>query len=265
MDPYSLRILKDTLGQRRGLIVVSGPEKSGKTTTLLAALRSVMKANYNTVTIEEPVDYLLEGARQIRLSHKLQTDDALRALLRHDPDHILIGEIRDTETADLALRLAVGGHLTFSTVLATDSVSVIDRLLRMGVEPFLLSQGLSLVLSQRLVRKLCERCKERVMRRDFQQMLAFGMTEDEIDGSQFFRPVGCINCIGGYKGRVPIFETLAVTPMIREIVANSTDVLDAPAVREAAHSHGMLSLRKAGVQLLKGGATSFEEIASALA
>ncbi|MEO8168364.1 MAG: GspE/PulE family protein, partial [bacterium] len=162
LDPYSLKVFTEAINKPHGIVILTGPTGSGKSTTLVAALRSVMNPSVCTITVEDPVEYLIEGARQVKLNFKLSFDDAIRAILRHDPDIIMVGEIRDRVTADIAIKLANTGHLTFSTLHTNDAASVVSRLFKIGVEPFLIAQALNIVVAQRLVRKLCDKCKRQV-------------------------------------------------------------------------------------------------------
>ncbi|MFN0158407.1 MAG: GspE/PulE family protein [Bacteroidota bacterium] len=259
-DPYSLKVFKDAIEKPNGIVILSGPTGSGKSTTLIAALRSVMNPTLNTITVEDPVEYLLEGARQVKLSHKLDFDNAMRAILRHDPDIVMVGEIRDRITADIAIKLANTGHLTFSTLHTNDATSVVSRLFKMGVEPFLVAQALNIVVAQRLVRKLCEKCKQPMPKHQDNILERTGFTQQEVMKTQFFKPVGCINCVEGFKGRTAIHESMYVTPEIRIIIGDSTDRIDLEAIRTAALKHGMQSLRRSGIELVKRGITTLDEI-----
>jgi type IV pilus assembly protein PilB len=261
-DPYSLRVFKEAIAKPHGIVILTGPTGSGKSTTLIAALRTVMSPTLNTITVEDPVEYLLEGARQVKLNHKLSFDDAMRSILRHDPDIVMVGEIRDRITADIAIKLANTGHLTFSTLHTNDAPSAISRLYKMGVEPFLIAQAMNIVVAQRLVRKLCPRCKEPATSLNEQSLIKAGFTQEDIEHTQIFVPVGCINCVGGFKGRTAIHESLYVTPEIREIILNSGDKIDTDAIREAAIRHGMQTLRKSGIELVKKGISSVDEVIS---
>jgi type IV pilus assembly protein PilB len=261
-DPYSLKVFSDAISKPQGMVVLTGPTGSGKSTTLVAALRSVMNPTLNTITVEDPVEYLIEGARQVKLNHKLDFEDAIRAILRHDPDIVMVGEIRDRITADIAIKLANTGHLTFSTLHTNDAPSVVSRLFKIGVEPFLLAQALNIVVAQRLVRKLCERCKEPIPKMSDQLLAHAGFTQDEADHTQFFKPVGCMNCIGGYKGRTAIHESLYITAEIRDVILESGEKIDTDAVKESAVRHGMQTLRRSGIELVKKGVTTVEEVLS---
>ncbi len=259
-DPYSLSAFKDAIEKPHGIVILSGPTGSGKTTTLIAALRSVMSPTLNTITVEDPVEYLLEGARQVKLSHKLDFDNAMRAILRHDPDIVMVGEIRDRITADIAIKLANTGHLTFSTLHTNDAPSVVARLFKMGVEPFLVAQALNIVVAQRLVRKLCEKCKQPMPKPPDNILERAGFTQQEALKTQFFKPVGCLNCVEGYKGRTAIHESMYVTPEIRMIIGDSGEKIDIEALKASSIKNGMQSLRRSGIELVKRGVSTLSEI-----
>jgi len=261
-DPYSLKVFGEAIAKPHGMVILTGPTGSGKSTTLVAALRSVMHPSRNTITVEDPVEYLLEGARQVKLNHKLNFDDALRAILRHDPDIVMVGEIRDRITADLAIKLANTGHLTFSTLHTNDAPSAVSRLFKIGVEPFLLAQALNIVVAQRLVRKLCEKCKQPVSQVSDMLLAKTGFTQEEAETTTFYRAVGCINCVGGFKGRTAIHESLYVTQEVRDIILESGDKIDVNAIRDTAVAHGMQTLRQSGIELVKSGITTMDEIIS---
>ncbi len=261
-DTYSLQVFKEAISKPHGIVILTGPTGSGKSTTLVAALRSVMKATLNTITVEDPVEYILEGARQVKLNHKLDFDSAMRAILRHDPDIVMVGEVRDKVTADIAIKLANTGHLTFSTLHTNDAASAVSRLFKMGVEPFLIAQALNIVVAQRLVRTLCDRCKEKVPSVNQQVLIRAGMTPEEAASAKLFRPVGCLNCTDGFKGRRAIHESLYFTPELRSLIEDSAEKINTEAIRAAAMRHGMQSLRRSGLELAKKGLTTVEEVVS---
>lgn len=246
-----------------GIVIVTGPTGSGKSTTLVAALREVMDPSVNVITVEDPVEYFIEGARQVKLNPKLDFEGALRAILRHDPDIVMVGEIRDQITANIAVKLANTGHLTFSTLHTNDAPSAISRLYKMGVEPFLLAYSINMVLAQRLMRKLCPKCKSPITEPDVDALKRLGLTEQEIKKSQFYRAIGCNDCHGGYKGRTAIHEALYFTKNIRKIILGAEGMVDDEKLRQQAIENGMKTLRQAAVELLKNGVTSLEEVASA--
>jgi type IV pilus assembly protein PilB len=259
-DPYSLHTFEQAIAQPHGMVILTGPTGSGKSTTLVAALRAVMSPALNTISVEDPVEYLLEGARQVKLNHKLSFEDALRAILRHDPDIVMVGEIRDRITADIAIKLANTGHLTFSTLHTNDAPSTVSRLFKIGVEPFLIAQAMNIVVAQRLVRKLCERCKAPTERLRDVLLARAGFSQEEAESLVLFRPVGCVNCVNGFKGRTAIHESLFFTPEIRDIILESGERINMNAIKASAIRHGMQTLRQSGLELVKKGVTTIEEI-----
>ena len=245
-----------------GIVIVTGPTGSGKSTTLVAALRTVMDPSLNVITVEDPVEYYIDGARQVKLNPKLDFEGALRAILRHDPDIVMVGEIRDTITANIAVKLANTGHLTFSTLHTNDAPSAIARLYKMDVEPFLLAYSINMVLAQRLLRKLCTKCKSPVTNPDIEALKKLGLSEDEIKNATFFRAIGCSDCHKGYKGRTAIHEALYFTKEIRKIVLEAEGLVDEEKLRNQALKQGMRTLRQAALDLLRNGVTSMEEVAA---
>jgi len=264
-QPYALRVLKDALARPRGLVVVAGPSGGGRTVTLVAALRAIMKPSLNTITVEDPVEIFLDGARQVKINQKLGVDDALEAIRHHDPDIVYIGDLDRAPASAAALRMSVAGRQVFGKLHVRDAVTAVARLLTQGNEPFLVAEGLSAVIAQRQVRKLCERCKEPLTKVGRELVTRLGFAEDEAAATKFFRPVGCINCTGGYKGRIPLHEALEWTDPLRELVLWSGGRLDMQRLREAAVSQGTVTIQRHGVELLKRGVTTLTEVASALA
>lgn len=261
-DPYSLMAFRRAITRPYGMIVVTGPTGSGKSTTLFSALRTLIDPSLNVITVEDPVEFLIEGARQVKLNPKLDFEGALRAILRHDPDIVMVGEIRDKITADLAIKLANTGHLTLSTLHTNDAASAVSRLFKMGIEPFLIAYSINIILAQRLVRKLCDRCKVPVEQPEFEALVKLGMKEEELGDAKLYRPVGCISCIKGFKGRSAIYEALPFTKSIRQHILKSGDIVDDEAIRQEAIRRGMQPLRISGLQLVKKGITTLEEIAA---
>ena len=262
-EPYARDSFVKAIKKPYGIVIVTGPTGSGKSTTLVAALRTVMDPSLNVITVEDPVEYFIDGARQVKLNPKLDFEGALRAILRHDPDIVMVGEIRDQITANIAVKLANTGHLTFSTLHTNDAPSAISRLYKMGVEPFLLAYSINMVLAQRLLRKLCTKCKSPITNTDVEALKKLGMTVDEIKKATLFRPIGCSDCMNGYRGRTAIHEALYFTKEIRKIVLEAEGLVDEERLRNQAIHQGMRTLRQAAVELLKNGITSMEEVASA--
>ncbi|KAB2922081.1 MAG: type II/IV secretion system protein [Bacteroidetes bacterium] len=262
-DRYSEEQVRRAIAKPHGIVIVTGPTGSGKSTTLVAALRSIMDPSLNILTVEDPVEYFIEGARQVKLNPKLDFEDALRAILRHDPDIVMVGEMRDKITAEIAIKLANTGHLTLSTLHTNDAPSAVSRLFKMGVEPFLIAYSVNIVLAQRLLRKLCPRCKAKVRDVDVPVMKKLGLTEEEIASTTFYRPVGCIDCLKGYKGRTAIHEALYFTKDVRQLILDAGDTVHEEALRQAALRNGMVTLRERALTLLKDGITSIDEVTSA--
>ncbi|HEX9970465.1 MAG TPA: ATPase, T2SS/T4P/T4SS family, partial [bacterium] len=184
--------------QPQGMIILTGPTGSGKSTTLVAALHHVKDSTRNVLTVEEPVEYMIPGTRQIRLSPKLNFDQALRSILRHDPDIVMVGEMRDLKSAEIGIALANTGHLTFSTLHTNDAPSAVARLYMLGVEPFLIANAINLIMAQRLIRRLCPKCKKPDPNPDLDLAFRLGFNEQELKNTTFYMPVGCKDCFGGY-------------------------------------------------------------------
>lgn len=262
-DPYSESLMRKAIKKPYGIVIVTGPTGSGKSTTLVAALRTIMDPSLNILTVEDPVEYFIEGARQVKLNPKLDFEGALRAILRHDPDIVMVGEMRDKETAEIAIKLANTGHLTLSTLHTNDAPSAVSRLFKMGIEPFLIAYSVNIIVAQRLIRKLCTKCKAKVRDLDIPALKKLGLTEEEIHSTTFYRPVGCIDCLKGYKGRVAIHETLYFTKEIRQMILEAGSTINEEAIRQAGIRNGMLTLRDRALSLLKQGITSIDEVMSA--
>ena len=257
--PKELERFQDLINKPHGIVLVTGPTGSGKTTTLYAALQTLNKPETKIITIEDPVEYELIGINQVEVNKKagLHFADGLRSLVRQDPDIILIGEIRDRETADIAVQSALTGHLVFSTLHTNDAVGAITRLVELGVEDYLLSAALVGVMAQRLVRVLCDRCKEVFVPEPGLQKrlgLPFEVSEDK----PIYRPVGCKFCNStGYRGRVAIFELMPVDEEIHQLILKSKDTL---AIRNVAIAKGMMLLRQDGWRNVAAGVTSIAEV-----
>ncbi|RMD98512.1 MAG: type II/IV secretion system protein, partial [Calditrichaeota bacterium] len=263
LQEQAARDFMTAIHKPQGLIILTGPTGSGKSTTLIAALHSIMDPSKNVVSVEEPVEYLIRGARQVKLGPKLNFDQALRSVLRHDPDIVMVGEIRDLKSAEIAVSLANTGHITFTTLHTNDAPSAVSRLYMLGVEPFLIANAINLVVAQRLVRKLCNYCKEPDPHFDLDLARFLGFSDAEIERNTFYKPVGCERCFEGYKGRQAIVEALLFTPEIRAIILKSKDFVDEELIRLEGISNGMLTLRASGRERIKEGTTTLEEVASA--
>ena len=264
LAPRALDRFEHAINQPNGMVILTGPTGSGKSTTLVAALHEVIGPEENVLTIEDPVEYIIGGARQIKLSDKLELKDALRSILRHDPDTVMVGEMRDKETAELAIKLANTGHLTFSTLHTNDAPSAVSRLYKMDIEPFLIAYAINLVVAQRLIRTLCTNCKQNVRDSDPVKLKQLGFSDEEIDTGTFYtaRASGCSQCGGtGYDGRRAIAEALYLTPPIRHMIVEAEGVVDESAIREHAEQEdGMRSLQASAREAILNGETSVEEM-----
>jgi type IV pilus assembly protein PilB len=254
-----------SISTSKGIIIVTGPTGSGKSTTLMAALHHVINPTVNVLTCEDPVEYVIKGARQLKIGHKMSFDQAIRAILRHDPDVVMVGEIRDKITADLAVKLANTGHLTFSTLHTNDAPSAISRLYKMGIETFLLAYSINIIIAQRLVRKLCVNCRRPLSPEHWPAALAIGLSQEELESGTIFEPVGCPKCSKGYKGRVNIAEALYFYPEVRNEIVKSINDIDEERIRAVAERHGMLSMRASGIDRMRNGLTDLTEVLYATA
>jgi type IV pilus assembly protein PilB len=250
------------INKPQGIIILTGPTGSGKSTTLIAALYQVIDPTVNVLTIEDPVEYIVKGARQLKIGPKMGFDEAIRGILRHDPDIVLVGEMRDKITAETAIKMANTGHLVFSTLHTNDAPSAIARLFKMGIEPFLLAYAINVIVAQRLIRTLCPVCKKPMDNNEKKDLLKFGLTEEDVATHTFYTAVGCEKCSGGYKGRAAIHEALYFTKPIKDIILNAGDKVDENAIREQAMKDGMWSLRRSGMERMKEGSTTLEEVVS---
>lgn len=253
-----LEKFKDLITRPHGIILVTGPTGSGKTTTLYAALSKINSPDKNIITIEDPIEYQIKGIGQIQVNPKINLTFAagLRSVLRQDPDVILVGEIRDSETAEIAIQAALTGHLVFSTLHTNDAAGAITRLLDMKIEPFLISSSVMAILAQRLVRVLCKECREPY------QLTALEMNEleisSEVSGRTVFRAKGCGACFNtGYLGRTAIYEMLVMDDDIRRLVMKNAD---AATIKSAAMDKGMRTLRQDGADKVLSGITAVEEV-----
>jgi type IV pilus assembly protein PilB len=258
---YAKEAFVKAINQPQGMVILTGPTGSGKSTSLVAALYQVINPTVNVLTVEDPVEYVIEGARQLKIGFKMNFEQAIRSILRHDPDIVLVGEMRDKETADVAIKLANTGHLTFSTLHTNDAPSAVARLYKMGIEPFLIAYAINLIVAQRLVRRLCPNCKKRVVNFDEVVMKAAALNIAEWRNYNIYEPKGCDKCNGtGYKGRLAIHEALYFTKQLRQIIVKSGEDIDEEKIRIQAKIDGSLNLREAGLEKVKLGLTSIEEV-----
>ncbi len=259
MDPETLAKFRDVVRRPNGIVLVTGPTGSGKTTTLYSVLNELNRIEDKIITTEDPVEYDLDGIIQIPINPEIGVTFAscLRSILRHDPDKILVGEIRDLETAEIAVQASLTGHMVFSTLHTNDAPSTVTRLRDMGVPPFLITATLEAVLAQRLVRTICTHCKEETtMTSDV--MADLQLTPEDLEGKKIFRGRGCDACNHtGYRGRTGIFELMVLNEELRELIMKNapTDQL-----REAARSYGMRTLRESGLEAIFAGITTPEEV-----
>jgi type IV pilus assembly protein PilB len=247
------------INQPWGMVLVTGPTGSGKTTTLYSALSDLNKVGTNVSTAEDPVEYNLHGINQVQMHDEIGLNFAmaLRAFLRQDPDIIMVGEVRDFETAEIAVKAALTGHMVLSTLHTNDAPSTISRLLNMGVEPFLITASVNLVLAQRLARKICNECKA-PFKADPQVLLEFGFTEQQVASAQLVKGTGCKNCNGsGYRGRIALYEVMRFTEQLKEMVLQGASTAE---LKAAAVKNGMSSLRMSGIAKVLAGVTTTEEI-----
>jgi len=250
-----------SISKSKGIILVTGPTGSGKSTTLMAALYHIIDPAINVLTVEDPVEYHIKGARQLKIGNRFTFDSAIRSILRHDPDVVMVGEIRDKITAEIAIKLANTGHLTFSTLHTNDAPSAISRMYKMGVETFLLAYAINIIIAQRLIRRLCNNCKKPISKERWPAALEMGLTEEDLQSGTIFEAgEGCKKCNGGYKGRTNICEALYFTPEIRKAIVESGEEIDEDNIREIAEGQGMLSLMDSGLDRIRTGMTSVTEI-----
>lgn len=249
--------LKMAMDQPHGMVLIAGPTGSGKTTTLYSLLRLVSSPEDNVVTVEDPIEYQLEGLNQVsaKPAMGLTFASALRSILRQDPDTIMIGEVRDFETADIAIKSALTGHLLLTTLHTTTATGVLVRLLNMGIEPFLIASSVILTAAQRLIRKICNDCKESYVLDEFSKE-RLGLNEK--GPLTLYRGRGCSTCQHtGYKGRIGIIETVMITPTIRKLISEKAADRD---IRDVALKEGLFTLRDDGMEKAKNGITTLEEV-----
>ncbi len=260
-EKESLEKFKRAINFPFGLILITGPTGSGKSTTLYSALSTINRPEINIMTIEDPVEYLLPGITQVNVNPEvgLTFASGLRAFLRQAPDIILVGEIRDTETAKTAIQAALTGHLVFSTLHTNDAPSAVTRLQNMGIDSFLISSTLTLVVAQRLVRKVCQNCKD-MYEVPVEKLYHLGVTDEMVNGAKtviLYKGKGCNKCVDGYKGRIGIYEVMEINDEIRELILNNSSGYE---IRKCAIKHGMDTLRVAALKKLLSGITTIEEV-----
>lgn len=251
--------INDLIHRKNGIVLVTGPTGSGKTTTLYSCLSKINSRELKIITVEDPVEYQLPGVNQVQVNPKIDLTFAtgLRAFLRQDPDVIMVGEIRDRETAEIAIQASLTGHLVFSTLHTNDASSSITRLVEMGIEPFLVSSSLVGIIAQRLVRTVCKDCARKYMP-DEKELKQVGLKIEDLKERQIFKPVGCPNCMEtGYTGRLGIYEILLVTELVRNELMKGAD---AATIKKIAVSQGMKLLRDDAIHKMLAGMTTIAEV-----
>jgi len=259
MNEEQQKRINAMVNRSHGIFLVTGPTGSGKTTTLYAALSRLNTREKNIITVEDPIEYQLAGVGQIQVNPKINLTFAngLRSILRQDPDVIMVGEIRDGETAEIAVQSALTGHIVFSTLHTNDSAGALTRLVEMGIEPFLVASSVVGVLAQRLVRTICPHCREKYVPTP-EWIEEMGLGESLPNDAEVFRGRGCEQCMQiGYRGRTGIYELLTVDDAVRDLIMKKRD---SAAIKAAAVRRGMIPLREAGIAKALGGSTSLEEI-----
>jgi len=258
-DPWSYEKFSHAIHQPYGMVLITGPTGSGKTTTLYSAISTINSPEHNIMTAEDPVEYNLKGVNQVQVNEGVGRSFAsvLRSFLRQDPDVILVGETRDLETAQISIRAALTGHLVFTTLHTNDCPSTVARLFDMGIQPFLLSSALLLILAQRLGRRICKDCRQPVAGTE-EDLIPYGHTPQGLTNVTFYRGKGCATCnFTGMKGRVAIYEVMPVTEALRDMILKNAATAD---IREQAQKDGMKTLRQAGLLKVIEGTTTVEEI-----
>ncbi|MBW1835286.1 MAG: Flp pilus assembly complex ATPase component TadA [Deltaproteobacteria bacterium] len=255
----SLASLENLVRSPNGIILVTGPTGSGKTTTLYAILSSINTSDINIITIEDPIEYQIKGISQMQVNPKINLTFArgLRSIVRQDPDVILIGEIRDRETAEIAVHSALTGHLVFSTLHTNDSASAITRLVDIGIEPFLISSSVMAVVAQRLIRVLCSYCKE-ASEPDYIALEGLGVIPDKFKDGKIYKAKGCEKCFNtGYKSRMAIFEIMVLNSNLKNLILKT---YDSNRIKNEALNQNMITLRQDGIQKFLDGITTIEEV-----
>jgi len=258
-EPQSLDKFQRNIARPYGMVLVTGPTGSGKTNTLYSALQSLNTTQTNIMTAEDPVEFNLQGVNQVQMKEQIGLNfaAALRSFLRQDPNIILVGEIRDFETAEIGIKAALTGHLVLSTLHTNDAPSTISRLMNMGIEPFLVATSVNLIQAQRLIRRVCKDCKKE-HQTPAEAMIEVGFTPDEARTLKTYKGRGCQSCNGtGYKGRVGLYEVMEVTDEIRELILIGASALE---LRKRAIEDGMITLRESGLHKIRAGITTLEEV-----
>jgi general secretion pathway protein E len=259
MDDRKIGIFNRLIKSPYGIVLVTGPTGSGKTTTLYAALMSINHPEVNIITIEDPIEYQIDGIGQIQVNPKIELTFAhgLRSIVRQDPDVILVGEIRDRETAEIAIQSSLTGHLVFSTLHTNDAASAVTRLIDMGIEPFLVTSSVIAIIAQRLVRVLCPKCKE-ASTPDDESLANLGVDKNQLENHVLYRKQGCAACMNtGYRGRTAIFEILILDDPLKRLILKTSD---SNQIQDEAMRRGMTNLLQDGAQKVLAGVTTIEEV-----
>src|SRR4026209_2090229 len=258
-EPESLKKFQRNISEPYGMVLVTGPTGSGKTNTLYSALQSLNTVDTNIMTAEDPVEFNLPGINQVQMKEQIGLNfaAALRSFLRQDPNIVLVGEIRDFETAEIAIKAALTGHLVLSTLHTNDAPSTISRLMDMGIEPFLVATSVNLIQAQRLIRRVCKDCKQE-QQTPMEALVEVGFTADEAKSIKTFKGKGCVTCNNtGYKGRIGLYEVMEITDEIRELILIGASALE---LRKKAVDDGMITLRESGLHKIRAGVTTIEEV-----
>jgi type IV pilus assembly protein PilB len=260
-EEHSLLRFKNAISKPYGIVLVTGPTGSGKTNTLYSAIAALNKSDTNIMTAEDPVEFNLPGINQVQIRENIGLNFAavLRSFLRQDPNIILVGEIRDYETAEIAVKAALTGHLVLSTLHTNDAPSTVSRMVNMGIEPFLVGTAVNLIQAQRLVRRVCSKCKVDVTADvPSKTLIDIGFTPEQIGTFQVLKGKGCQTCNGtGYKGRVGLYEVMEITEGIRDLIMVGATAVE---IKRKALEEGMLTLRMSGLEKIKNGVTTVEEV-----
>jgi type IV pilus assembly protein PilB len=258
-EPESLVKFKRNISKPYGMVLVTGPTGSGKTNTLYSALQSLNTVDTNIMTAEDPVEFNLPGINQVQMKEQIGLNfaAALRSFLRQDPNIILVGEVRDFETAEIAIKAALTGHLVLSTLHTNDAPSTISRLMNMGIEPFLVATSVNLIQAQRLIRRICKDCKHE-HQTPAEALAEVGFSTEEAKSIKTYKGKGCATCNNtGYKGRIGLYEVMEITDEIRELILIGASALE---LRKKAVEDGMITLRESGLYKIREGVTTPEEV-----
>ena len=258
LEAEQFRLYEEAIRRPYGMILVTGPTGSGKTVSLYSALNVLNNPDINISSVEDPVEISVPGINQVAINEKAKLDFAmaLRAFLRQDPDIIMVGEIRDLETADIAIKASQTGHLVLSTLHTNDAPATITRLLNMGVEPFNVASSVHLIMAQRLVRRLCQQCRQQADH-PHEALLSAGFEENDIEDLTVYEPVGCDECVAGYKGRTGVYQVLPITETMIGLILRGAEQ---DRIEQQAADEGVSTLRQSGLKKVKAGITSLEEI-----